>query len=207
MKQTLTALLILVSFSHAHAEEKIDLLGKDLKHWTFMTVDGEKPVGSAWKLQAGVLSTTGEISGYLRTKESYKHYTLSFQWRWAAEKEASNSGLLVHISTHGAVSGLWPKSYEAQLHNGNAGDFWSIAETLEASGENKGARWIRIADPKEKNLGEWNTMTVISAADSLEVHVNGTLVNKGTKLSATQGAIGFQSEGFAIELRDVSLTR
>jgi|AntRauTorckE6833_2_1112554.scaffolds.fasta_scaffold07494_6 hypothetical protein len=206
MNRTLTTLLALLSFLPAHAEEKTGLLGKDLANWTFMTKEGEKPVESAWKLEDGILSTTGETIGYIRTKEEYKHYTLSFQWRWSSEKEDSNSGLLVHITTHGVAGGLWPKCYEAQLHNGNAGDFWTIGETLEATGENSRARWTRTADPKEKPLGEWNTMTVISAEDSIEVHVNGTLVNKGKNLSTTQGAIGFQSEGFPIEIRNLTLT-
>jgi len=147
MKPILITLFTLLSFFPANAEEKTDLLGKDLSNWGFMTKKGSEPVNTAWELKDGVLSTTGETTGYLRTKEEYKHYTLTFQWRWTSKQEESNSGLLVHITTHGAVGDLWPKSYEAQLHNGNAGDFWTLGETLETTGENKRARWIRIADP------------------------------------------------------------
>ena len=189
-----------------NAEEKIQLLGKDLGNWTFVTEEGEKPAGTAWKLEDGILSTSGEPIGYLRTKESYKNYTLNVEWRWLPGTENNNSGVLVHVSAPGAA-GVWPKSFEAQLMQGNAGDFWMIGEKLEATGENKGGRWIRITDPKEKPLGEWNTMTVRCTADEIVVHVNGALVNSGKNLSVNEGAIAFQAEGKPIEIRNITVTR
>lgn len=209
MKLTTIALITLSAFS-AFAEESknTDLLAKGLDGWTFITKEGEQPVNAAWKLTDGVLSTTGTPIGYLRTKETYKNYTLSFEWRWQPNTEKNNSGVLVHVSTPGAA-GPWPKSFEAQLEHGNAGDFWCIGETLEAGGEspNKGKRWLRTADPKEKPLGEWNTMTVICSETEITVNVNGVVTNLGKNLSAKEGAIAFQAEGFPIEIRNVLVTK
>ncbi|MFK7850093.1 MAG: DUF1080 domain-containing protein [Akkermansiaceae bacterium] len=203
MKKIITAFLISIS-TLAFAEDHTSLLGKDLSNWTFITKEGEKDPSIAWKLKNGVLSTTGEPIGYLRTKENYKNYTLTYEWRWMPDSEKNNSGLLVHVGESGAA-GVWPKCFEAQLMQGNAGDFWAIGESLEATGENQKRRWIRITDPAEKPLGEWNKMTVKCSETEITVHVNGTLVNKGTKLSTNQGAIGFQSEGKTIEIRKVIL--
>jgi len=139
-------------FASIDEEETTELLGKDLSTWTFLTKDGEKPVETAWKLENGVLSTTGEPLGYLRTKESYKNYTLSVEWRWLPGTEENNSGILVHVSTPGAA-GIWPKSFEGQFMQGNAGDFWNIGEKLEATGENKGGRWIRTSDESLLHIG------------------------------------------------------
>ncbi len=205
MKFTSLILITLLSVP-VSAEEKIQLLGKDLTNWTFVTKEGEKTAEAAWKLEDGILSTKGEPIGYLRTKETYKHYSLTFEWRYLPGTENNNSGVLLHVSTPGAA-GVWPKSFEGQLMQNNAGDFWTIGETLIATGENKGGRWIRIADPKEKPLGEWNTMTVKSAENSIVIHVNGTLVNQGKNLSATEGAIGFQAEGGPIEFRNIVLEK
>jgi hypothetical protein len=205
MKLPVILLLACLPFT-ANAEEKLQLLGNDFENWTFVTKEGEKPAETAWKLADGVLSTTGEPIGYLRTKESYKNYTLNVEWRWLPGTGENNSGVLVHVSTPGAA-GVWPKSFESQLMQGNAGDFWTIGEKLEATGENKGGRWIRIADPGEKPLGEWNTMTVKCTADEIVVHVNGVLVNSGKNLSINEGAIAFQSEGKPIEIRKVTVTR
>lgn len=202
--------IICLSACSAFAEEiqKHDLLAKGLETWTFITKEGEKPADVAWKLRDGVLSTTGSPIGYLRTKDTFKHYSLSFEWRGQPNTEKNNSGVLVHVSTPGA-SGPWPKSFEAQLEHGNAGDFWCIGETLTAKGTspNNGKRWLRTSDPKEKPLGEWNTMTVTCTDTEITVHVNGVLTNQGNPLSANQGAIAFQAEGFPIEIRNVLMTK
>jgi hypothetical protein len=209
MKLTTLALITLSAFS-AFAEESknTDLLAKGLEGWTFITKEGEQPANAAWKLTDGVLSTAGTPIGYLRTKETFKNYTLSFEWRWQPNTEKNNSGVLVHVSTPNPP-GVWPKSFEAQLEHGNAGDFWCIGETLQASGTspNNGKRWLRTADPKEKPLGEWNTMTVVCSETEITVTVNGVVTNLGKNLSAKEGAIAFQAEGFPIEIRNVLVTK
>jgi hypothetical protein len=194
----------------AFAEETkfTDLLSKGLEGWQFITKDGEKPADTAFKISDGVLSTAGTPIGYLRTKETYKNYTLSFEWRWQPNTEKNNSGILVHVSS--LISGdKWPKSFEAQLEQGNAGDFWCIGETLNAAGENpnKGKRWIRTADPIEKAIGEWNTMTIFCSESEITVTVNGVVTNQGKTLSTNQGAIAFQAEGFPVEIRNLLMTK
>jgi hypothetical protein len=209
MKLANLALVALSSLSVlAEEPKKNHLLANGLDAWTFITKDGEQAAAPTWKITDGVLSTTGTPIGYLSTKETFNHYTLSFEWRWQPNTVKNNSGVLVHVSKPNPP-GVWPKSFEAQLEHGNAGDFWCIGETLTAKGEspNNGKRWLRTTDPKEKPLGEWNTMTVICTEDSIEVHVNGVLTNHGKSLSAKEGAIAFQSEGFPIEIRNVLLTK
>lgn len=209
MKIATLALFVISSFSvFAEESKNTDLLAKGLVDWTFITKDGEQPIDPTWKLKDGILSTTGTPIGYIRTKDTFKNYTLSFEWRWQAGTENNNSGVLVHVSTPVATSGVWPKSFESQLQQDNAGDIWCIAETLETKGENPkmGRRWIRIADPKENPLGEWNTMTVTCKETTIDIRVDGTLVNQGTKLSTTQGAIAFQAEGAPIEFRNILVT-
>ncbi len=196
------AILLLTAFSTL-GEENL-LLKADLSNWSFESKEGAEAAEKSWKLEDGVLSTTGKPIGFIRTKESYEDYTLTFEWRWLPGTEKGNSGLLVHAGETEKGKD-WPPCFEAQLFQNNAGDFWMIGEKLEASGENKGGRWIRTADPKEKSLGEWNTMTVVCKGDTITVHVNGTLVNEGKNLSTTSGSICFQSEGNPIELRKIVL--
>jgi Domain of Unknown Function (DUF1080) len=206
----ITASIIAFSTVAAFAEESkfTDLLAKGLEGWQFITKEGEKPADTAFKISDGILSTSGTPIGYLRTKETFKNYTLSFEWRWQPNTEKNNSGVLVHVSTPNPP-GAWPKSFEAQLEHGNAGDFWCIGETLKAAGEspNNGKRWLRTADPKEKPLGEWNTMTVVCSETEITVTVNGVVTNQGKTLSTNQGAIAFQAEGFPVELRNVLVTK
>ena len=206
----LTASVIAFSTVVAFAEESkfTDLLTKGLEGWKLITKEGEKPADTAFKISDGILSTSGTPIGYLRTKETFKNYTLSFEWRWQPNTEKNNSGVLVHVSTPNPP-GAWPKSFEAQLEHGNAGDFWCIGETLKAAGEspNNGKRWLRTADPKEKPLGEWNTITVVCSETEITVTVNGVVTNQGKTLSTNQGAIAFQAEGFPVEIRNVLVTK
>jgi len=206
----ITASIILLSSLTAFAEEPkfTDLLAKGLEGWQFIAKEGEKPADTAFKISDGILSTAGTPIGYLRTKETYKNYTLSFEWRWLPNTEKNNSGVLIHVSIPNPP-GVWPKSFEAQLEHGNAGDFWCIGETLKAAGEspNKGKRWLRTADPKEKRLGEWNTMTVVCSETEITVTVNGVVTNQGKTLSTNQGSIAFQAEGFPVEIRNVLVTK
>ncbi len=198
------AILLLTAITSFAGE---NLLSKnDLFNWAFESKEGAEAAEKSWKLEDGVLSTTGKPIGFIRTRESYENYTLTFEWRWLPGTENGNSGLLVHAGET-AEGKDWPPCIEAQLFQNNAGDFWMINEKLEATGKNEGGRWIRTADPKEKPLGEWNTMTVVCKADSITVHVNGTLVNEGKNLSTTSGSICFQAEGAPIELRKIMLEK
>lgn len=201
-----TIAILLFAAVPALAEEIRLFNGKDLTGWTFHSAGGAEAAKASWAAKDGVLTCTGEPTGFIRTAESYENFTLTYEWRWQPGDEGGNSGLLFHA---GAVpeGKAWPVCIEAQLQSGNAGDFWGIDGTIEATGKNQGTRWQRIADPKEKPLGEWNTMTVTCEGDKVTVHVNGTLVNEGKNASVTKGAIGFQSEGTPIEFRNIVLIK
>ncbi len=199
-------LLFLLTALHALAEP-IDLLANnDLSDWKFSSKDGEDAASRSWSLADGVLSTTGKPIGYISTKDSYGNYTLTLEWRWLPGTENGNSGLLLHAGEKSEGKD-WPPCFESQLFQNNAGDIWMIAEKCEATGKNEGGRWFRTADPKEKPVGEWNTMTVVCKADTLTIHVNGTLVNEGKNLSTTSGNIGLQAEGTPIEFRKIVLKK
>ena len=56
-----------------------------------------------------------------------------------------------------------------------------------------------------KPAGEWNRSEVICDGDTITAMVNGTVVNRGTACSLTQGKIQLQSEGAEILIRKVEL--
>ncbi len=198
----ISILLFLATLSVAPGE---DLLSEsDLSNWTFESKAGAEAAKKSWKLQDGVLSTTGKPIGFIRSGKSYGDYTLTFEWRWLPGSENGNSGLLFHAGET-PEGNDWPQCVESQLQQGNAGDFWMIGETLQAPGKNEARRWHRTADPAEKPVGEWNMMTVVCKADTVTVKVNGTIVNEGTNLSTTSGNICFQAEGAPIELRAIAV--
>ena len=179
--------------------------GKDLTGWTFTSAEGADKAEASWSAKDGVLATAGKPIGFIRSEGSYENYTITLEWRWLPGTENGNSGLLLHAGESNGKT--WPASIESQLYQNNAGDIWMIDEKMEATGKNEGDRWHRVADPKEKPIGEWNTMTVVCKADTISIHVNGTLVNEGKNLSTTSGNICLQAEGAPIEFRNIVLKK
>jgi hypothetical protein len=98
--------------------------GKHVDAW-----DCHLPEGSAladvWSVQNRVLVCKGSPAGYLFTREKFESFVLRLQWRFDPEKGAGNSGVLLRVTGEHKV---WPRSIEAQLHSGNAGDFWNIGD-------------------------------------------------------------------------------
>jgi hypothetical protein len=190
-----------------------------------MTFDTRK--GAWWAatppsfiVRDGLLVSLGKPGGHLVTKEVYSNYKLVVEYRFS--KEPGNCGVLVHASTPRRLYDMFPQSIEVQMQHENAGDFWCIGENIEVpdmekrrprnddsqpfGGNAKDARRIvNLTDGSEKPLGQWNTMEIECKGDEVIVHVNGTLVNHGSKSTASSGRIALQAEGSEVEFRKVEL--
>lgn len=198
------AIMILVALactfsSHANTIELFN--GSDLSNWTHCLSRGGAKMEDTWKVEEGIIKCSGSPSGYIRTKEQYRDYTLTVEWRWP--EDGSNNGVLVHVQEPDAV---WPKSLEAQLQSGSAGDIWVIggADFKEHHGV-AGRRVKKQEASTEKPLGECNTFTIVAKGDTLRIYVNGVLQNVATECTLQEGYIALQSEGTPIEFRKVSL--
>jgi hypothetical protein len=189
--------------------------GKDLSGWTHYLwdpaakqQDTSTPMSAVWSVEDGMLVCQGKPPGYIRTTREYENYRLSLEWRWPEGTTRGNNGVLVHTTTPNAL-GVWPKSVEVQLALGNAGDFWVIGTNLEVPDLEKrrqGRRHLNLTDNSEKPAGQWNKMEIEAKGNELKVWVNGDLVNHGTNLDVTKGAISLQSEGAQIYFRNIYLT-
>jgi hypothetical protein len=198
----LLPLLLSVVFA---AEPRALFNGKDLDGWTFDVITSKVPGSDVWSVKDGILVCSGRPPAVMRTKEEFSNYELTVEWRWPAHGKPGNSGVLVHASKPREMH-VWPKSIEVQLGSGDAGDFWTIGESIgEAPGKREDRRYLNLTDGSEKQAGEWNTMIIRCQGDTLLVHVNGTKVNEAKGLSASKGAICLQSEGAGIEFRKVAL--
>jgi len=169
----------------------------------------------------GLLVSLGKPGGHLVSKETYSNYKLVVEYRFS--KEPGNCGVLVHASTPRRLYDMFPQSIEVQMQHENAGDFWCIGENIEVPDMEKrrprkepsqsfggnatdARRIINLTDGAEKPLGEWNTMVIECIGDEVKVHVNGTMVNHGSKSTASSGKIALQAEGSEVEFRKVELT-
>lgn len=193
----------------AAAEEGAIVLfnGKDLTGWSAVLIDPQVKMEDVWSvLPGGVLACKGQPKGYIRSaRDDFENYTLRLQWRFPEGTPGGNSGVLLHATTPGALN-VWPKSLEAQLNHGHAGDIWVIGTTchIENAAERvMGRRHYNLTDHSERPIGEWNDYEIVCEADTITIKVNGELVNFVSRCSERRGAICLQSEGALVHFRDV----
>jgi hypothetical protein len=188
--------------------------GKDLGGWSHYLVDSEVGMEEVWSVEDGVLVCKGEPLGHLHTASVYTSYELVVEWRWAPGTEPGNSGVLMRIN--GEARGI-PRSYEAQLKSGDAGDvygFWGMKLSGEVSRQRQATGHEALGDMvgfgkiegNENPPGEWNRYEIRLAGPDIVIQVNGKTVNQATGAEVLAGPIGLQSEGGEIHFRKVELT-
>ncbi|MBI2498122.1 MAG: DUF1080 domain-containing protein [Opitutae bacterium] len=230
---TLAAFFCATLFASAETVKPVQTIplfnGHDLTGWVPVAKGGPPPADT-WQAADGVIRCAGKPNGYLRTAARYRDYRLTVEWRWTGPAPVDaqgkprnrNSGVLLHVQPPDAV---WPMALEAQLMETNAGDFYVIggvetaehtklgAQAVAAAGTDEKAlaaarnnRRIPKAHPSaEKPAGEWNTYDIVCTGDSVTVRVNGVEQNRATGVSVGEGHICLQSEGAAIEFRNITV--
>lgn len=174
----------------------------------------EKPdaEGGPWRLtDDGVLSCRGTPLGYLATKESFGDFVLRLQWRWPQGKEGKG-GVLINFSGEDRI---WPKSLEAQINAGQAGDFWGLAgfeftgpadrlKTIDHAQFGRLTHLPRTADA-ERSAGQWNDYEIRAEKEWVVLRINGREVNRANRGAAAAGPIVLTAEGSPIEFRNIRL--
>jgi hypothetical protein len=187
-------------------------------HIDVPAMDSDSVAKNPFIIRDSLLVSLGTPGGHLISDSTYSNYVLDVEYRFAGTP--GNCGVLVHASTPRALYGMFPKSIEVQMMHENAGDFWCIVEDITVPDmekrrgprenwgitEGKERRVQNLTDGSEKPLGEWNTMKITCLGDSIQVIVNGDLVNFGYDCTAKRGSIALQAEGSEVEFRKVFLT-
>jgi len=190
---------------------------KNLADWDFHIVEEGVKVGDVFSFSAdGRLLCKGLPFGYLATKESYKNFKLTLEWRWSEGAQPTNSGIFIKITDIIPAPAFLPKSIEVQLQHQNAGDLWAFygrtitepAPRLRNAENERIGKFMGVGKllMAEKEAGQWNSMEILCVESLVVVVVNGKIVNWTTGAEAIEGRIGFQSEGGPIEFRNAVLT-
>ena len=188
--------------------------GRTLSGWKAYLVEHLTDLEDVWSVEGGILKCKGEPLGYLYTDQAFESFRLVVEWRWAPGTEPGNSGVLLRINE---APRAIPRTIEAQLKSGNAGDVFGFHgmridgpedRRSEAKGRDLVGDFIGVSrmTTAEKDPGEWNRYEITLDGSDLEVNVNGQLVNQVTDCEVLSGPIGLQSEGGEIHFRKVTLT-
>lgn len=207
--------------AQAEQSQTISLFnGKDLTGWHVDVPASDKnpQAKPTFIVRENKLVSLGKPNGHLITDAKYANYRLEVEYRFAGRP--GNCGVLVHASTPRALYKMFPKSIEVQMNHRHAGDFWCIVEDITVPDmvkrrgpkekwgitEGKARRILNLTDDSEKEVGQWNAMTIECVGQEVKVWVNGDLVNHGDQCTVSEGQIALQAEGSEVEFRKLSLT-
>jgi hypothetical protein len=184
--------------------------GGDLEGWKFFSEKEGTKIADVWKLQDGVLTCQGTPKGYIYTTKDYRNFTLTLEWRWVPDKKAGNGGVLIRMT---GKHKIWPKSLEAQLNAGQAGDFWGLdgyhlagpAERSKSLAHEQFGKLINVQKKTdlEKSAGEWNKYEIIARDGRVTLKINGKEVNEAQDCDLDAGRICLTAEGDSIQFRNV----
>lgn len=206
MVATVLALPLLLQGAAPQAKSLFD--GHSLAGWHVdcPDLDGKPDAAKPFTVRNGMLVSLGTPMGHLISDAKFENYTLLVEYRYT--KEAGNCGVIVHVSTP-RFRGFLPKGIEVQMRSGNAGDFHMFGTSIKPKDAKIVATATRVpnlTDNSEKPIGEWNTMKIVCAKNTITAWVNGDLVNEGIDASESGGQIALQSEGAEVEFRKLEVT-
>lgn len=217
MKASILTIVVLLG-AVATATELFN--GNDLTGWT--SVADHNATGnycakeSTWHVANGAIRTTGTPFGYLRTKRAdFTNFKLELEYRWWRKTENPNSGIFLRLADENGS--FIPKCYENQLQPASVCSLFALGgSVLEGVlprtpyNPNDALSGIAAAPAKapsaEKTFGEWNKLKLIVKDDEVTSYLNGVLMNHVKGVKTPKGAIALQSEGGAIEFRDIKIT-
>jgi hypothetical protein len=216
-----TLLFSATVFGQVHSEP-VNLFEKtNLSEWDFHTDKEGVGVGEVYSFSGnGILICQGKPFGWLGTKEVYKNFQLSVDYRWSPGAKPTNSGVFLRINKQPEKTFL-PRCVEVQLAPERVGDLYGFhgmslpaphgvgedRASARDGGETFGSiQGLKKTANAEKEPEQWNTLDILCSDGLIVVVVNGKIVNWVTDAEQTPGKIGFQSEGGPIEFRNAVLT-
>lgn len=190
-----TFLLIVLLFSVlGFSQEKSLFNGEDLTGWTVYGTE-------KWYAEDGLLvceSGPDEQYGYLATKEHYKDFTLTLEFKQEAD---GNSGVFIRSTVEGTKVSGWQVEVAPPGHS--TGGVY----------ESYGRGWLIKPDPekdKALKMGDWNKMKIRVYGDKLTSWLNGVeMVSiRDEKIGAGEGSIALQIHdggGIKVKWRNIKI--
>lgn len=139
--------------------------GKSMEHFKGFRKD---EVPSAWKIEDGAITLAGEGGGDLITKDQYKNFELSIDWKIS---EGGNSGIMYHVSEDTVYHNTYNSGPEMQVLDDER---HPDAKAGVNGNRQAGALYdlIPVSTPAVKPAGQWNTARLVVKDGHVEHWLN-----------------------------------
>lgn len=184
-----------VMFSIQLTAQKSLFNGENLDGWTIYGTE-------KWYVEDGLLvceSGPDKGYGYLGTKEHYKNFELSLEFKQEAN---GNSGVFIRSTVEGTKVSGWQVEVAPPGH-----DTGGVYESY-------GRGWLVKPEPekdKALKMGEWNTMKIRVDGATITSWLNGTemITLTDDKIGAGEGSVALQIHdggGIKVKWRNLRIT-
>jgi hypothetical protein len=220
MMRRLSLLAILMLAQAASAQTDADgyrplFNGKDLSGWVPVNVHP-----NTFQVKDGMIYTTGQPIGYMRTDKQYENFICEFDWMHVNKKEVGNSGFFVWADTVPTMGTPFTRGIEVQVlvnleykdKKGNVtasshGDVFAIhgATCVPDRPHPAGAMRCIPSEYRAKGGGEWNHYKVIANDGVIKLEVNGKEVSGVSKCNPRKGWLALESEGAECYFKNIKI--
>ncbi len=179
--------------------------GLGLSGWTRVNT-----APSTWVAGGGILHCTGKPTGELRTTRMYQNFVLELEWRHLVP--GGNAGIFVWADDITAKGVPFHRSIEVQVLDhayGNTerytthGDIFPIHGATMTPINGRGGSRAFPTENRSKPSPEWNHYRITCLDGDITLAVNGKIVTRGTDCSPRRGYICLESEGGAVDYRNI----
>jgi hypothetical protein len=119
--------------------------------YTWLKGTGYEDPRKVFSVKDGMLNVSGEVDGYVATRNAYRDYHLVVEYKWGEKtygsKTVRNSGILLHATGPDGARNPWMSCVECQLAQGCVGDLIVIR------GKEKNGSIIPVSITSETALG------------------------------------------------------
>lgn len=197
---------------------------KQLAESDFAHVNDEP---ETWKWQDGIIHCTGKPVGVLRTQKEYTNFELVAQWRhrtsggnsgiflWASPEALKDlpkgklppGGIEVQILDHGFAEQYEKKTGKKSDWFTTNGDVFPVGKSKMTPFPPVSANGSRSFPRKElsKGVDQWNHYYIRAINGEIRLWVNGEEVSGGTNCQPCSGYLCLESEGAAVEFREIRI--
>ena len=210
-KKSTFAIILLFVLSSCLVQRKV--LEMDDWYAFTKTNTAQQQPSDIFEFKDGMIRMHGNNNSCLMTKNSYKNFELTLEYRWNLEDKyktnnTKNSGVMYNIPLD-ASDKIWPKGIQFQIKENTTGDFIFLDQvTAKVNGKSIEAG-ASVVSPKfianENPYGEWNVVVIKSFNRKITQYLNGKLVNECTDASSTEGKISLNYERSPIDFRNITI--